>query len=575
MLDAPDTTTSPRRGRRSAAPEGGRAGRVGFPRLVWAAVLFMAATSLTWSVAMPTLRSADEYDHVSAAISWSETGEWPGYKELPLRAAIPEVFSPAGLRWGEDPDVIVRPSLTDENATPRSERVSFDELTPGDHPTRINKAGQHPPAYAILTGTVYGALPDGIAFDQAILALRVISVTLITPLPLIAAAIARRLGARRGVIAGAALAVCAVPQLGAFGGAVNNDNLLNLAAALTLLGIAHVVTGDRRWWVGLALGLAGALALLTKAWALPLVAVAFLAYLVAAARSRSLRPWLVSFSAFVVSVSLGAWWWVRNVLVYGTVQPAGHRRELEDGPLPVGEVLPDIGAAFVELFPSRFWAQLSIKYGSEAFPNVLLLVLTAIVAIPFIVGLVRPPRGVRPLDVILLVVPMVMTLAILVLSVTRLTMQTGVVAGVQGRYLYSTITVLALVVALGLGRLSGRRAAWIVPLILGLAALALTLGSVARGLSYHYGSPRWGSPLATIDDVVAWSPVEPWVTIPVWGILAAAALYLLVELVVNTARGRELVERESRELDVIEAERREARVETAPDSGVSSVSSRR
>ncbi|WP_158614299.1 DUF2142 domain-containing protein [Frondihabitans sp. PhB188] len=373
------------------------------PFAVWAAVGLFVMTMTLWTVAMPTYRPADEYDHVSAVLSWEEDHEWPGFKELRLQDSVVESLEISGLRTSTPP-IVIRPSLSVDNATARPERPTFDELGSGTVP-KIDKAGQHPPLYYILLGSIASILPGWMSWDLEVWVFRIVSVILMAPLPLLAAALARRLGAGPKLTSAAAFSLLAVPQLAVGGGAVNNDNLLNAAGAWLALGTALVLTGDLRKRTALWMGLVSAVALLTKAWSLPLFAVVCLIYVVSTVRTRSIRRGATALALFVCASALGGWWWVRNYLIYGAVQPAGHHSSL-DTPLSSNATVALVKEQFLEVFPTRFWSMLSIKYGLNAFPLWVPAVLSVTLLGTFALTLLLSPAvGVRRSDVALLLLP--------------------------------------------------------------------------------------------------------------------------------------------------------------------------
>lgn len=539
-LDRTSPETTDRR-----APRGLR----GLPLAVWAAVAFFAATMTFWSIADPTYRSADEPDHVSAAIYWETYHSWPGFKEMPRMASVDASVKISGVRSTTKP-VEQRPALSATEATPRPDRQSFSELGSGTD-TLVNKAGQHPPGYSALLGTVADVLPATIPWDLEVWIFRMISVLLLTPLPLAAALIARRLGANRIVISAAALSVLAIPQLAVVGGAVNNDNLLNAAGAWIALGTVHVLTGDLRRRTALWVGLVSAVALLTKAWSLPLVAVVVLAYLVAAVRERSLRRVITPALIFVVAAMAGGWWWIHNVVVYGKVQPAGHFDPLKTGPLAMADTLHLMKDQFESVFPTRFWALLSIKSGALAYPTWIPAVLSVVLLAILLAGLALSSRlGVKRATVVVMILPTLLTLAILLESVYSLTRKTGVAAGVQGRYLYSSIVPLLVVAVIGLAALLGLvsrgRAgdddqagaahvtaarftpARLVALLVGVFGVVYTVVSMGRAISWHFGEEHWSNPLDSLGDLAAWSPLPYALSVVVMIAFVVAALFALV-----------------------------------------------
>jgi len=480
----------------------------GLPRAVWAATAFFGVSLLFWSVTIPMFRGPDEADQVSAALSWAENHEWPGYKEMPLLDSVVEAQSVSGYYWYTD-SWVYYPSLTAADAEEVRVRLPFDEMGQGDSWT-VNKAGQHPPLYSMIVGSVH-PVTGGLPWDGEVWFFRLFSILLVCPLPLLAAAIARRIGASRPIVIASALSVCAVPQLGVVGGVVNNDNLLNGAGAWVALGLVVILTGDLRKRTAAWVGLASAVALLAKAWALPLVAIVAAAYIVVGVRQRKLRRAIASSTIFCGVSMLGGWWWIRNLMVYGTVQPSGHLEPLAE-PLSLGEAIGEVSSRFFGEFPARFWALLSIKAGEKAYPLWIPTVLIFGLVILLVLTVSRSRRvGVGRSNLVLMLVPTLIILGLILIETARFSMRTGYPSGVQGRYLYGSITLIGVIAVLGLSTLV-RKPEWL-PAFVGGFAVVFTLTSFARAVSFHYGESRWTDPISAFPDLLAWSPVPSFVVI--------------------------------------------------------------
>jgi hypothetical protein len=468
---------------------------------VWAATALFGATLLLWTVTIPMFRGPDETDHVSAALYWSENHEWPGYKAMFLLDSVEEARLVSGFHWNTEPPVIL-PSLTSDEADAVRVHLPFDELGQGDS-SKVNKAAQHPPLYSMLVGSVHPAT-DGLPWDTEVWVFRMFSVLLMWPLPLIAAAIARRLGGSKPLIIASALSICAVPQLAFVGGTVNNDNLLNAAGAWLALGLVVILTGDLRKRTAVWIGLAAAVALLVKAWAIPIVVVIVAVYIVMGVRQRVRQNAAASLAVFCAVALLGAWWWIRNAFIYCSLQPSGHIYSLAE-PLSFGEGVVRTASRFSWEFSGRFWAILSIKDGERAYPvwmtTLLLLGLVALLVLA-----VRRSRrlGIGRATVVLMLMSTALTMVIMVAEAGRFAMRTGIASGIQGRYLYGSITLIGVVAVLGLSTLVRPR--WL-PTAVGGFAVAFTLASFLRAVSYHYGESRWSNPIEAFPDLLAWSPL--------------------------------------------------------------------
>ena len=205
---------------------------------VWVALL------LAWSVLLPTYRSADEVNHMSAAIALSETDSWPGYKRLFHVDQVVDTLEAAGYRAHPPRGVGNYYPLPADGAEPRETRQPF--LHPGEAVTllHVNGIGQHPPGYYGLLALVDRALPADTPYTTTVWMFRLVSVLLMAPLPWLLAATARRLGADPPAVVVMAVVPFLIPQLGALGGAVNNDNLLIVACAVVAWLSTRIATGD-------------------------------------------------------------------------------------------------------------------------------------------------------------------------------------------------------------------------------------------------------------------------------------------------------------------------------------------
>lgn len=489
------------------------------PRAVVVLTALWVASLVLWSVLLPTFRSADESRHVSAAYYLLETGDWPGFQQMPQLPWVIDATPPGDPGYQPLPADV--PAGTAASFVER--RDAPGALSEGP----VNTIGQHPPLYYWLLGKVIAASPQDVPAAATVWTLRLANVALLAPLPLLLAYGARRLGGSGPAVTTAAALPLAIPQLGALGGAVNNDNLLIAAAAATTVLCVSVLTGDLRRRTAVLTGLTLALALLSKAFALALVPLVVLSYLIAGRRHGQLRPALSGLGLAAAVAALGGWWWVGNLLRYGTLQPAGHASPLEDGPLGVIEALPGYASEAATLIPMRFWATLSIKRGDlpPPFPFwmttiLFVLLIAALVAIPVLTR--RYPMGLRALDATVLVLPFFAALLLVIEGTWGLYRETGIARGLQGRYLYVGLAGALLVLALALSRIS-RRSERFMPIVVTVAGLTFLAVSMRKVLGFH-----WADRNSTFADGVAalraWSPVPDAILLLfALGFLAAAA----------------------------------------------------
>ena len=254
--------------------------------------------------------------------------------------------------------------LTPEDAPDRAERRDFEDFG-GDVAGRTpNSILQHPPLYYRITSLAVRAerflLPGtGLPpLDREWSMLRLISVLMALPLPLIAWATARRIGAAEPVAIAASLVPLAIPQLLHTGSTITNDVLFNLCAAVLAFFLAGVLRGDRSVRTAVFVGLALGAALLTKAFGTVLVPWVAIAYVVGWRRHRTTRAAAVALGAAgLTAFVVAGWWWLRNVIRYGKLSPTPTDNTLTTALRPPG-FEPSVGewvGKFAPWIVERFW----------------------------------------------------------------------------------------------------------------------------------------------------------------------------------------------------------------------------
>jgi hypothetical protein len=513
------------------------------------------------------------------------------------RGAYADMFQSGAKRDGS-------PSFAEIAPTPRSQRGSFDALggpAPVTDGRLSNQMVQHPPMVYAVGAAILSALPaEHWAYDQQVYVLRLLNIALVAPLPLLAWATSRRLGLAEPVARGAAVLPLAVPGLTRVGATFNNDGVLMLTTGgLTFL-LAGVLRGDRRartaGWTGLWLGLA----LLSKGLALLLPLMVVAAYLVGAwhtrrqearagrARPAVAGPWVVRLKAFTWSLPwrpalvalgvgfvVGGWWWVRNYVLYGAVQPNGWDA---DPPRREPLLLPDSFwtwlVYFVKMMCSRFWAGLGMFEPPQLTPVAIVgaSVVAGVTGVACLItgfGPARRPGRLVPTQPRLVYAagsgrrsapvrrswravlldrrawldrvwrasaPAVMLLPLAFAYVTvaqrswtEYEQYTRGIA-VQGRYLYLGIVGVGVVIAAGFARLLGRRAHW-TPVVLLVGALLMQAFALLAICSYYWLGRGVRFTPAQIPSVAAaiarWAPFPVGVTFAILAVTAAVALAAL------------------------------------------------
>lgn len=499
------------------------------PALVWALVALHVAVMLMCSLLYPATYGYDEPQHVDMAYAYS--------KRLHLYAPGERRVAAGVAKTQRGPSYPPRKSFADIVPQPRDARPSLDGQG-GDRQLRgglPNQQVQHPPLYYFLGAAVL-RVPGvgGLAFDQQLWLLRLLSVLLLAPLPLLAWAAARALlGPGPPALAAAVLPVT-VPGLSRLGGSFNNDTLLITLGAVLVWLLARVMAGDLRLRTGAWVGATLVAALLTKGFALVLPPVALAAYAVAYLRHRpglrrAARPGLVALGIG----GLGLLWWLRNLLLFGVIQPNGFTDEVWEriiGPPRPGGTPEQFAAGFTRLIAQRV-------YGGIGLPERPLLAVglcyawVAVLAVLLGIGLLAGTGerwGRAALAVLTL--PVALTAAIVAYQSWGFFHTHGSrLIAVQARYLYVGVTGVGVAVAAGLVRaVPGRAVRW-------APGVLLALGVATQVWAWRTLAQAWWVPDATrgrlgaavrgaVDGISAWSPFPPVLTFAPFVLSAVLAL---------------------------------------------------
>ncbi len=510
--------------------------------------VLVAGIACTWALLTPPFQAPDEPQHLNSVIRVAHGGGWPAPGEATMSPAVREARQE--VAYGTDlpgrfADRDDRRQFVDATPTPAADRVRVDAEnsqpygTPTD-PVDVDQMTQHPPLYYALGAAVLHALGLVDArWDLQLLALRLFDVLLLLPVVPLASWAARRLtgSVAAGLVAGAFTLF--VPQVGHVLGALNNDALVTLVGTVVTALCVRVLTGDRSVRTAVVIGAVVGVGLLTKVMAAFLLPVVALAYLLAPRPDPGRAAWSVTARAGrVVAMGLaalvvGGWWWLRNLLVLGTVQPVGVQNRLPDlvpeGPVTyVATAWPRLARSF---FGDLGWLDVRTPVG---------LWLTGTVALAALAAVALSARGLRRGVVTLLALPTTLAVAVLA-NGWGFYAEHGRLTGHQGRYLFAGLLALSVVVAVAAWRLVGRderRLAAATPLVL-VAGLAVTGYGLGLGFVGFYAGP--GESLAeAAERWLAFSPVGPaWlVAVPLVTIgAAAAALVVAVRHAATTSRG--------------------------------------
>lgn len=473
-------------------------------------VLLHGLMLLSATVLYPNYRGPDEPLHVDliAATAQGDAVPWPA----PGMRYVSRGVGAAGFLGNGRIDV--RSVLPAGMAPPRDRRPTYRDAggeTPGTAP---NQLVQHPPAFYYLMAPVLAVVPhwQDQPFDRVVAWLRVVNALLLVPLPLLGYALARRVGLPSPAAVAAAALPLGVPQLYHIGSAVNNDNLLLPLLAGTSVLAATVGRGDVRGRTAAGLGLLVGACLLTKGFGLFLPLLVGLAYLVAATRVGLRRVIVPLVLAQAVALGTGGWWWIRNKIEYGVLQPDGTKlvQPHLTAHTSFGETGPQWLGQFGTLMNRRFW----LDPGATRLPAIAAVAAVAgAVLVVGGVGLTLALRSPARRDALLLAVPFCCLAGIVAWGSWDAWEKVLRTSGMQGRYLYGALPGLAVLVVGGAGRLLGR---WTPAVVLTGVALAQLVG-LALTLRVYWLPATGSEPgrlLAAGRGILAWSPWPPVLVLP-------------------------------------------------------------
>ena len=432
-----------------------------------------------------------------------------------------------GNGWGTPGTVHVLDAVRASVTSPSAATATWGDLLrayPGADDPAVDQMTQHPPTwYLVGAGLLHLIHFRDLPWSDAFLAVRLLDVAVVAALPVVAWATVRRLtrSARGGVVAAAA--VLLVPQIAVVGSVVTNDAPVLLLAGLVTMVSVRVLTGDdRRRTLVLLVLLLGALVWM-KGTGLPAVPFVLLAVLLAARRSGWRTALLRTVLVGVGTALVGGWWWLRNVLVFGRLQPDGFVGRTDQGfPRGTGPDLAEFVQVSWDTITRTFWGSTGHNAGHAVSP-VLSDVATVLCVVTLVAFAFRRGRTLVP-AVVLAVLP-----ALLVLLQTATTwssyLRTTGVNGTQGRYYFPALIALIALSALAWRRLP-RTDAGRGRLATGIVVTALVVAAYGVWFQWRV-SWEGGTILVTragIEGFAATSPVPGAVVLVLVVLLVAGAV---------------------------------------------------
>jgi len=400
-------------------------------RAVIALTAAFALLLTLWAFLTPMFAAPDEAAHFDAAEQLALGKGWPAPGDMDL-------LKTTYVEQGQSTNVAA------------ADRETVAQLTaenPGNHDF-VNQMSQHPPTYYGVGAVVLKAIGFfHLRWDIGVMALRLMDVVMLLPLPFLTWATVRRVTrSPRTAIVGV-LALFAVPQLAQIGSSVTNDAPVIVLGAVISWLAARALTGDHRWRIAVWLGVAVAAVCSVKGTGLPTVPFVAIALLVAGHGTLSwgARIGRTAVAGAIVAAA-GSWWWIRNLVLFGTLQPDGVSAVRQDKPWG-----RETSANFGEFMnvewdrlTSSFWGQ----FGALRYPMTQILTDSlTVIALAVIVGWAFRRTAQRSRAIVLLVLP-ALTLVIQLQNNFSSYDDTQLIAGAQGRYLFIGLVPLIAVSAI-------------------------------------------------------------------------------------------------------------------------------
>lgn len=422
--------------------------------VVWLLTGLQTLVFVVISVIYPAWQEPDEPAHVDMVLAYRH-GDWleePGQRY----AQIGILQSNHDMRiW------LAQAHQGARDTVPFDQRPSLDQLGTslgGDLP---NQMVQHPPAYYIAAAGYSYLIPDfeKLRFDVQVFLLRLFTMILLLPMPWLIYRMTMRLTGSPNVGLIATVMILLLPSYLRMGASVTNDSLLTLLGTCVLALLARVTTGDNSVRTALLVGGIFGLGLLTKGTMLIMPPVLVACYIVGRQFwSNMWRPMMIS---LIVPAVIGGWWWFRNIVEYGAIQPSGFGplfgTDQLYGPDRAGGDLSEFSKTVSQLFSRRLWGTLGLLDSprlSNWVPYALSALTLIVVAVGLVIGCRRAPR--RMLAPTALVLAPVLVLGTVLVGSYGVYIHKQVFPGIQPRYLLPFMSGSIVVAAVAVSKYFGR-----------------------------------------------------------------------------------------------------------------------
>jgi small subunit ribosomal protein S36 len=472
------------------------------PLVIWSITGLYLVVLVGYSILLPAYRAPDEPQHVDVAHLFSSEGRYPAWDDRDLGSDVWR--SLRYVHFGSSSE-----HLDEDEALPKDERPSLEDLEGPTLDTGPNQIPQHPPLYYLVAGGFERGtevLLGDPSFDLEVWIYRLVSVLIVAPLPLVIWQVATRLGLPKVVGVAATLIPLGIPQFTHIGSAVNNDSLLLLSFWLMTPLVLRIGVGELTPRIGAFAGVVTGVGLLTKGFALVLpvwVLGALLLALLRGGRERFGEFFRTGFVYGVVALAVGGWWWIRNLVLYGELSPSRYNEMVPDHPVEVD--LGNFLQKWAGRTTGRFWGDFG--WFDVRIPSWVVGVASVALLGGVLLGCIRRDRiagtvvGTR----LLLASPLLLLIVTQFAFAFREYLRTSLLPGMQGRYWFGALAAVAIVAGLGFANVARR---WVqaLPAAVLVAVALMQVAGVSTLLGFYWGAPG-SSILDRLRAVVAWAPM--------------------------------------------------------------------
>lgn len=299
----------------------------------------------------------------------------------------------------------------------------------------------------------------------------------------------------------AAAIVAFNPQFIFISSAVTNDTLVTAISTLTLAVLVWLVIRPRiEFWPYVLLGLLWGLATLSKLSGLALGLIIAVGIIIITLRTRSWQLFIKCATGAVLGIVLIAgWWFLRNWLLYGNLLAlkelldANYLMVREEG-LGWSETLK-----YAQGLRQSYWAAFGHGFVGPSWLYQVINVVLLISLVGLAIWLIRKVHDKDDRSRLIAVLLLILWTALVTLMLFRWMSQ--VLFSNQGRLLYPAIGSLAVLIALGLSTISGKRN-WFTIIFVSF------LGFWAAASPLIFIQPAYQKPSALASDVIIPNPMS-------------------------------------------------------------------